>query len=150
MEIDVGLLKKLRAETEASISDCRSAIIESEGDYNKALKVIRERGLDRAAKKAERQVKSGLVTVYSHQEGRIGAMILIRCETDFVARSELFKELAHNLTLHLTAMNPEDLDEFLSQPFVKDESRTVKEVIQEYIGKLGENITIEKFVRYEI
>ncbi len=150
MKIDIRLLKKIRGTTEASISDCRSAIIEAKGDYNKALDILREKGLDKAAKKTQRKVKSGLVMVYAHQEGRIGAMVLLRCETDFVARSELFKQLAHNLVLHITAMDPKDLDNLLNQPFVRDESRTVKEIIQEHIGKLGENIMVEKFTRFEV
>lgn len=150
MEIDVNLLKKLRAETEASVSDCRRAIIESEGNYNKALEIIRERGLDRASEKSERAVKSGLAAVYSHQEGKIGTMVLLRCETDFVARNEEFKNLAHDLALHITALDPKDVNELLEQPFVKDESRLVKEIIQEHIGKIGENITVEKFARFEV
>ncbi|OHB22153.1 MAG: elongation factor Ts [Parcubacteria group bacterium RIFCSPLOWO2_01_FULL_48_18] len=148
--MNVELLKQLRSDTSASISDCRTAILESKGDYAKAIEIIRSKGLDRAAKKHERATGSGLIEAYVHAGGKIGVLIELRCETDFVARNNLFKELAHALAMQVAAMDPERIDTLMNQPYIKDQSLTVQELVKSYIGTLGENIRLANFVRYEI
>jgi elongation factor Ts len=165
LEISAALVKELREKTQASVMDCKRALVESECDLNKAEAILKKHGITIAEKKATRTANKGAVDAYVHGGGRVGAMIELNCETDFVARNELFKELSHNLTLQIAAMAPEyiskdDLPEgknldpkvvcLLSQPFIKDEKRTVQEVITEAVAKLGENIKVRRFVRYEL
>jgi len=147
--ISIDQIKNLRQETGVSVSECKKALEQAEGDNEKAKEILREWGRELAGKKSAREAGLGIVETYVHPNKKIGAMIELRCETDFVAKSKDFKELAHELCLQITAMNPED-DGLLSQVWVKDESKTVKELIEEYIAKIGENIKIERFIRYEI
>lgn len=142
-------LKKLREETGAGIADCKEALTESKGDYKKALEIIKQKGFDKAAKKADREVKAGLVEVYSHA-GKVGVVVDVLCETDFVAKTEDFKNLAHELALQIASMNPENTEELLKQDYVRDSSQTINELVKSVIGKLGENIQIGKFVRIEL
>jgi len=188
-------LKDLREKTGASITDVKKALEESSGDFAKALKIIQKKLGNVSEKKLSRETRAGLVDAYIHSNGRVGAIVEIFCETDFVARNQSFKELAHDLAMHITAVSPlylsidqvpeeiwsigkkrfeeearalgkpenitrEIVDGklksyfgalcLLEQPFVKDEDRTVKEVVNEAIGKFGENIKIGRFVRLEI
>lgn len=142
-------LKKLREETGAGIADCKEALTESKGDYKKALEIIKQKGFDKAAKKADREVKAGLVEVYSHA-GKVGVVVDVLCETDFVAKTEDFKNLAHELALQIASMNPGSPEELLKQDYVRDTSLTIDALIKSVIGKLGENIQIGKFVRIEL
>lgn len=161
--VNIDQIKQLRQETGVSISECRKALEETKGDNEKAKEILRKWGKELAGKKAERDVSLGIVESYIHPNKRIGAMVELRCETDFVAKSEDFKKLAHELCLQIAAMNPLFLDEkdipkknkekgivLMSQPWVKDDTKTIKEVIEEYIAKLGENIIIKKFIRFDI
>lgn len=144
--INIEDLKKLREETGAGISDVRQALEEAEGDLGKARDVIKQKGLDKASKKADREVKAGLVEVYSHG-GRVGVVVELLCETDFVAKTEDFKNLAHELALQVASMNPENVEDLLSQEYIRDSSQTVDDFIKSVIGKLGENIQVGKFTR---
>jgi len=145
--------------------DCRKALLKAEGDTEKALEVLKEDGLLLAEKKAERSATQGSVEAYIHCGGHIGAMIEVNCETDFVARTEEFKELAHNLAMQVAAMNPQFISEdeisegvdvepqaacLLLQPYIKDTSKAVQDVIIEAIARLGENIKVGKFTRFEL
>ena len=145
--------------------DCRKALLKAEGDTEKALEVLKEDGLLLAKKKAERSATKGSVESYIHCGGHIGAMIEVNCETDFVARTEEFKELAHNLAMQVAAMNPQFISEdeipegadvepqaacLLLQPYIKDTSKAIQDVIIEAIAKLGENIKVGKFARFEL
>jgi elongation factor Ts len=147
--ISIDQIKNLRQETGVSVSECKKALEQAEGDNQKAKEILREWGKELAGKKSGREAGVGIVETYVHPNKRIGAMIELRCETDFVAKSKDFKELAHELCLQITAMNPED-DGLLSQAWIKDEAKTIKVLIEEYIAKIGENIKVERFVRYEI
>jgi len=130
--------------------ECKEALENSEGDEAKALEILKKSGQKEALKKASREAKQGLIEAYIHNQGKIGAILELNCETDFVARNEQFKELAHDLAMHIAAMDPANSKELLNQPFIKDEQKTIEELITETIAKLGENIKIGKFVRLEI
>jgi elongation factor Ts len=140
---------KLREETGAGVMDCKRALDKAGGDMAKAAEYIREAGIAKADSKKERQTGAGYLSSYVHNN-RVGVLLEIRAETDFVVRSEPFQELAHELLLHIAAMAPESVEALLAQPFVKDEKRTVSELIKEVAGKVGENIKVERFVRYEL
>ncbi len=142
-------IQKLREETNAGVMDCKKALEEAGGDLEKAKKILYEKGLIKANQKSERATGAGLLESYIHN-GRVGVLLELRCETDFVARNELFKELAHNLAMQIAAMNPENVEELLKQPSIKDESQTIEDLIKQYIAKTGENIRVERFCRYEL
>lgn len=148
--IDLKTLKKLRDETSASIADCRQALDEGKGDYKKALEWLKKRGIEKAAKKSGRSTGEGLVESYIHQGGKIGVLVVINCETDFVAKTDEFKQLAHEIAMQISAMNPANVDELLKQANIRDSSITIDQLVKSAIGKLGENITIGDFKRFEI
>jgi elongation factor Ts len=148
--IDLKTLKKLRDETAASIADCRRALDESEGDYKKALEWLKKRSVEKAEKKAGRETGEGLVEAYIHQGGKVGVLVELLCETDFVAKTDDFKQLAKELALQVAAMNPEDVDTLLKQDYIRDTSVTMEKLVKGAIGKLGENIIVKRFVRFEI
>lgn len=146
MSTSLDLIKQLRNETGAGIADCREALKEADGDLEKAKEVLKKKGLDKASSKAEREVKSGIVDVYSHG-GKVGVLVELLCETDFVARTDDFKNLAHELSLQIASMNPSSLEEFLSQEYIRDNQQTIEQLIKGVIGKLGENIQVGRFER---
>lgn len=149
MVVSIDQIKQLREETGVSISECKKALEESKGDFAKAKEVLRKLGKEIAQKKAEREVCQGIIESYIHANQKVGAMILLRCESDFVAKSPDFQKLAHDLCLQIAALDPED-PPLLNQPWIKDPAKTVKDLIQEAIAKLGENIVLDKFIRYEL
>ena len=150
MSIDIKLIKKLRDETQISVSDCRTALEESNGDYKKALERIRRKGLEKAEKKSDRETSQGLIESYIHQNGKVGAMVEVLCETDFVARTDEFKKLSHDIAMQIAAMAPIDVDSLLKQEYIKDGSKTIHDLIKETIAKIGENITIKRLSRLEL
>lgn len=153
-------IKKLREITGAGVMECKKAMEEAKRSFgcaqddtqchfDKAVAIIHERGLARAEKKSDRATGAGLLESYIHNE-RVGVLLELRCETDFVARNPLFRELAHNLAMQIAAMNPESIEKLLDSPYIKDESLTVDSLIKQAIAKTGENIKVERFCRYEI
>lgn len=150
IKIPAELVKELRDKTGASIMECRNTLVEAKGDLEKAVEYLRKRGKERAAKKADRTTGEGAVVSYIHSNKKIGTLVELFCETDFVAKNSEFQELAHDLAMHVTAMEPSDEISLLSQPFVKNPDITVDDLIKEKISKIGENIRIGKFVRFEI
>ncbi len=142
-------VQKLREMTGAGVMDCRKALIEAEGNFDRATAIIREKGFAKAEKRGDRATGAGLVETYVHNE-RIGVLLDVRAETDFVVRSEPFRALAHDLAMHIAAVGPETVEELLAQPYVKDESKNVKDVIGEVIAKVGENVSVNKFFRIEV
>jgi len=150
MKIAIENIKKLRTETGASIADCRKALEESGNDYKKALEWIKKHGIEKASKKSGRKTSQGLVEAYIHQGGKVGAMVELTCETDFVARTDDFKNLAHELAMQVAAMSPKDVDALLKQEYIRDPSMTIGDLIKQAIGKLGENIVVKKITRYEL
>ncbi len=142
-------IQRLREATGAGVMECKKALAEAGGDFDKAVTIIHERGFDRALKKQDRATGAGRLHSYIHNE-RVGVLLELRSETDFVARSDEFKKLAHVLSMQIAAMDPADKDALMSQPFIQDESITVEELIKRTISTLGENIKIERFARYEL
>jgi elongation factor Ts len=145
--------------------DCRNALLEAKGDMEKALQLLKQRSLFQVESKAKRSTTQGIIKAYIHTGGRIGAMVEVNCETDFVARTDEFKELAHNLAMQVTALSPqyissEEIPEgadiepqkacLLLQPYIKAPDITIQDIIIEMIAKVGENIKVSRFARFEI
>ena len=165
MPVETKKIKDLRTKTGAGIMDCKKAIEDANGDILEAEELLRQKGISSAAKKAGRQTKQGVVESYIHSGGKIGALVEINCETDFVARTLDFTSLAHDIAMQVAAMSPrfiskEELidknnqdDEqscLLEQPFIKDPSKRIQDVIYETVGKLGENIEVKRFTRFSL
>ena len=163
MKISLELIKELREQSGAGIMQCRNALEKHEGNRGKALEFLKEQGLLKAKAKAERTAAEGLIEAYIHIGGRVGAMIELNCETDFVARTDEFKELAHNIAMQVAAMNPQFVSEadtpkeadvdvvcLLRQPYIKDQEQTIEDIITETIAKVGENIKVSRFARFEL
>jgi elongation factor Ts len=195
MAITTEMVKQLREATSAGILDCRNALEQADGDFNKAVDILREKGLAQAAKRASRVASDGVVELYSHGNGRVGVMIEVNCETDFVARSEAFRKLAHELALQIAASSPicireEDLPAetlehereiatakareegkpdaiipkivegylekykneviLLRQTYIRDESMTIQDLVNQVVVSIGENLVIRRFVRWAL
>lgn len=195
MKITAAMVKELRDATGAGVLDAKKALEGADGNFDKAVDTLREKGAARAAKRADRAAAEGVIEVYAHPGSRVGVMLELNCETDFVARNDQFQELAHNLALHVAAMspkylNPEDVPQgeldreldvlrnqalaegkpadivdkivsgrvrkfyeevcLMEQPFVKDESVTIKDLVTDIIRVTGENVIIRRFARYEL
>ncbi len=150
MKITIKDISKLRAETSAGIMDCKKCLQEAKGDCELAKKILKEKGLARAAKKLNRETKAGIIEVYSHLDGRIGVLVKLSCETDFVARNREFKKLAHELCLQVASMRPKSVEDLLKQEYIRDCSKKIEDLVNETIAKLGENIKVEDFKRLEV
>jgi elongation factor Ts len=165
LKITAGMVKELRDQSGAGIMQCRKALLECEGDIEKALEILKQQSLFKAAKKAERKAAEGLVEAYIHTAGRVGAMVELNCETDFVARTDEFKQLAHHLAMQVAAMDPKFISEeeykpeteeepqnacLLLQADIKQPDKTIKEIIAEVIARTGENIKVGRFIRFEL
>jgi len=165
LQVTTIAVKDLREKTGAGVMDCKKALIEAEGDFDKAIAVLNQHGFDLARKKNDRVANQGIVDVYVHAGDQIGAMVEVNCETDFVAHTDEFKELAHNIALQIAAMSPQFIapDEMppeadvepqevclLLQPFIKDSNKTIQDIITETIAKVGENIKVRRFTRFEL
>jgi len=195
MEVTTDMIKELRTATGAGILDCRKALTEAGGDYQKAVDYLREKGLAMAAKRANREASEGIVELYSHGGGRVGVMVEVNCETDFVARSDDFRQFAHEVALQIAAAAPLYITEeeisaevfdheaeiarkraeeegkpanvlekivegriqkfkdevvLLRQAYIRDESLTIEKLLHENIAKIGENIIIRRFQRWEL
>jgi len=195
MEISAKLVKELRDKTGAGMMDCKNALKEAGGDMEKAVEILRKRGVAKAEKKASREAKDGLIEAYIHPGGKLGVLVEVNCETDFVANTDDFKEFVHNLAMHIAATNPISIDRenvpqevveremriykeqaqesgkpehivekiatgkmekfysenvLLEQAYIRDPEKTIKDYLTEVVAKLGENITIRRFVRFQI
>lgn len=149
MKIDLEKIRQLRDKTGVSIGDCRAALEKAGGDMAQALKLLQERGAEVAEKKALRVLGAGLVETYVHG-GKVGAMVELACETDFVARTDEFKNLAHELAMQVASMDPKDVTELEGQEYIRDPSLKIKDLVTNAIGKIGENIVIKRFIRFEL
>ena len=148
--VKANKVKQLRDKTGASMMECKSALIEAKGDEKKALKFLQKKDRFTAMKKSERIAKEGIVDAYVHSNKKIGALLELMCETDFVARNEEFKELAHDIAMHIAGMDSKNEKSLLEELFVKNPEIRVKDLIDQKIAKFGENIKIGKFVRFEL
>ena len=195
MEITTEMIRELRATTGVGILECRKALQEAEGDYKKAVDYLRAKGMAKAAKRADRDASDGVVELYSHGDGRVGVMLEFNCETDFVARGEAFRNLAHEIALQIAAASPlyvkdDDISEdvlakeaeiarkraveegkpeniierivegrlnkykeevcLMNQKYIRDDSKTIHDLIMENVGSLGENLIVRRFQRWEL
>ena len=195
MSITSKMVKELRDKTAAGMMDCKKALTETDGDMEKAIDLLRQKGLAVAAKRAGRATSEGVISTYIHAGGKLGVMVEVGCETDFVAKTDKFLEFAKDVAMHIAAANPvsvtrEDVPDaivarekeiyiqqgldsgkpenivekmvtgkiekfiaeivLLEQPFIKDPDRTIQEILTDLVGKMGENITIKRFVRFQI
>lgn len=173
MAVTIDMVKELRERTGAGIKECKDILVQTDGDMDKAIALLRERGIEAAAKKQTREANEGRIEVYIHPGARLVAMVEVDCETDFVARTEAFIALTRELAMHIAASNPryvkiEEVPEaaitesglsaekfyeeqvLLAQPFIKNPSHTIADKIKEGIAKLGENIVVRRFTRYEV
>ena len=165
MAVDVKLVRTLRDQTGAGIMDCKEALEKSSGDMEKAVQALREKGVASATKRVGKDTNEGIVETYLHTGGRVGAMVELGCETDFVARTEEFQKLAHDICMQIAAMGPVyiDADEIeegddrppaqialMLQPFIKNGSSSVGEMVRELAGKVGENVRVIRFSRLAV
>ena len=165
MKISVELVKELRSRTNVGIVECNKALLEVGGDIEKAIEFLKQRGVAIAEKKKDVAVTEGIIEAYIHHTKRIGALVELNCETDFVAHTDEFKELAHDLAMQIAATSPlfitseemppeAEIDPqaacLLSQTFIKDLNKTVQEVVAETIAKVGENIKVRRFSRFQL
>ena len=150
MGVSLDQIKQLREKTSAGVADCRKALEEAGGDFEKAEELLKSWGIDKAASKADREAGQGLVETYIHSGGEVGAMVEVNCETDFVARTDEFKTLAHEVAMQVSAMDPKDVEELLEQEYIRDSSKKIGDLVKEAIAKLGENIVIKRFMRFEL
>lgn len=195
MEITTEMIKELRTATGVGILDCRKALTEANGDFDKAVDYLREKGVATAAKRAGRTASQGVVELYSHGEGRVGVMVEVNCETDFVARGEDFRSMAHEIALQIAAAAPQYVKDdeipadileheaeiararakeegkpeavmdkiiagrvekfkddvvLLRQAYIRDEDLSIEQLVQQTVGKTGENIVISRFQRWEL
>jgi elongation factor Ts len=195
MEISAKMVKELRERTGAGMMECKGALAEAKGDMDKAIEILRKKGIAKAEKKASREVKDGLIHAYIHPGGKLGVLVEVNCETDFVAKNDTFKEFVHNLSMHIAASNPISIDRenvpkdvleremriyseqaaesgkpahiaekiasgkmekfyseavLLEQPYIRDPEKSVKDYLVEVIAKIGENISIRRYSRFQI
>ncbi len=143
-------VKKLREKTGVSMMECKKALEESRGNEALALDILCQKGKNIALKKLERETKQGIIEAYIHSNSKVGVLLELNCETDFVARNQEFKSLAHDLAMHIAGMDSQNIKSLLAEPFVKNPEITIKDLIDEKIAKLGENIKVSRFIRYEL
>ena len=146
----IELVKKIRVELGLGIMEIKAALEEAEGDEQKAKEILKEKGFKKAETKAERETHQGRVATYTHTTGKIGVMVELLCETDFVAKHEDFLALTKELCLQVAAMNPETVEDLMKQEFIKDPSKTIEEMVKALISKFGENMKVSRFARFEI
>ena len=146
----IELVKKIREETGLGIMEIKSAVEEASGNETKAKQILKEKGFKKAESKTDRETHQGRVATYTHSTGKIGVMVELQCETDFVAKHEDFLELTKDLCLQIAAMNPETVEDLLKQEFIKDGSKTIEEMVKTLVAKFGENMKLTRFARFEI
>ena len=163
MAVTKDQIQRLRAETGAGIMDCKRALEETGGDAERARSILRQKGLASAAKKASREARQGVIDAYIHAGGRVGAMVELNCETDFVARTDQFRTLAREIAMQVAAMNParvgneevqdghgEDSTPLLEQAWIRDPSKTIRDLVHDAIAQLGENVVVRRISRFEL
>ncbi len=150
MKVTADQIRKLREKTGAPIIRVKRVLEEVEGDEKKAEKILKKEGFEKASKRSDRETPQGLIETYVHHSGKVASVIELLCETDFVARNKLFRELAHDLALQLASMGAKDAKELEKQEFIKDPSKKVSDLVREVIAKTGENIRIGRIFRIEL
>lgn len=148
--VDTQLIKQLRESTGGGFADCKKALEQSNNDLKKAAALLKTWGIKKSSKKEGRETGQGIVESYIHANGRVGVLLTLFCETDFVAQNAEFKSLAHEIAMQIASMNPKNVEELLYQDYIRDGKMKVGDLIKSAIGKIGENIKVGEFVRYEI
>lgn len=143
-------IKELREVTGAGVMDAKKALEEAKGDMEKAIELIRAKGLARAEEKSDRDVQSGKVYCYTHLGGTAAAMVEVACETDFVANNPEFEALCKEIAMQIVSMNPKNVEELLTQAYIRDATKTIEQLVKELVGKTGENIRIIRFARFKL
>jgi len=146
MAVSIKDIKRLRELTGVGMTDAKKALEDARGDFDKALAAMRKKGLTKAEKRTEREARAGLIGNYNH-DGRIGVLVEVNCETDFVARGELFAELVKDVSMHIAASEPADVKELLEQPFVKNPDITVADHVKAAAARMNENVVVRRFAR---
>jgi elongation factor Ts len=149
MAISMDQIKQLREKTGAGVMDAKKALEESDGDMTKAVEWVRLRGLAKAAKKADRDAKEGIIASYVHMN-KVASMVELNCETDYVARNDEFQHLGKEIAMQVASMAPENVEELLKQQYNRDPKRTIEELVKELSGKIGEKMEVKRFVRYQV
>ena len=147
--ITASQVKELRERTGAGMMDCKKVLTETNGDEEKAIELLRERGIAKAAKKSDRIAAEGLVDAYISEDSKIGAVVEVNAETDFVAKNEEFKTFVANIAKQVALNNPKDVEELLNQKSIEETDKTVQEVLTNKIATIGENMSIRRFARFE-
>lgn len=150
MAVTVDQIKRLREATSAGVMDVKRALEEADGDEDKARKILQEAGQAKAEKKSEREIKAGRVFSYIHHSGTVGAMLLLGCETDFVAKTDEFQNLGKELAMQVASMSPENVEEFLKQDYIRDSSKTIEILVKDVVAKTGENCQVVDFKRFTV
>ncbi|TSC66553.1 MAG: elongation factor T [Candidatus Berkelbacteria bacterium Gr01-1014_85] len=148
-EITASQVKELRQRTGIGLMDAKRALVEAAGDMEKAISILQAKGASVMAKKADRTASDGVIETYVHNN-KIGVMVEVNCETDFVARNPEFRNFAHEVALQIASMRPATVEELLAQPFIKAPSQTMSDLLTALVQKIGEKIVIERFERYEL
>ena len=143
-------VQRLRSETGAGVMDCKRALDETGGDFERAKALIKERGLAKAQKKQDREAKEGVIESYIHSGNRIGALVELSSETDFVARNQEFKDLAREIAMQVAAMDPRSIEELYAQAYIRDASKTVGELVTTLAASTGENVRVRRFKRFQL
>jgi elongation factor Ts len=149
-KIDPKDVQRLRGESGAGVMDCKRALEETGGDYAKALALIKERGIQSVAKKAERVAKEGVIASYIHGNKRVGALVELASETDFVSRGEEFQKLAQEIAMQVAAMEPATVDELLEQPYIRDASKKIKDLVTDVAASTKENVHVRRIQRFAL
>lgn len=150
MAIDAVLINKLREETGAGVMRVKKVLEEVLGDEQKALEILKKEGFEKVAKREGRETSQGAIAVYTHHTGTVAVMVELLCETDFVARNDLFVKVSNDIALHIAAMDPQSNEELLDQEFIKDPSKKISDLVAGVIAKTGENVQLGRFYRLEL
>jgi len=150
MKITADQIRKLKEETGAPVMRAKKVLEEFGGDMKKATELLRKEGFEKVEKRAGRATSQGIIEAYVHHSGKIASLVELLCETDFVARNELFRELAHNLALQVASNEAKDADDLLKQDYIKDPSKKIEELVKNVIAKTGENIKVGRVIRVEL
>ena len=149
-KISIDLIRKLREKTGAPVIRVKKVLEEVKGNETRAFEILQKEGFEKAAKRQGRETSQGMVEAYTHHSGKIVSVVELLCETDFVARNELFKELAHDLALQVASQNAKDAGELMKQEFIKDPNKKIEDLVKEVVAKTGENIRIGRIYRIEL
>lgn len=150
MSYSAADVKKLREESGAGVMDCKKALEEANGNYKKAMEIVKAKGMERAEKKQDRVTQEGYIAQYVHGDGKTAALVELRCETDFVARNDELRDIGRDVAMQVVSMNPETLEELLEQEFIKDGSVTIADYVKALSGKVGEKIVVHRFARFQV